>query len=392
MPPINLLIKPASGSCNIRCEYCFYKDETQKRAQASYGMMSIETLEALVEKAVTFAASDLPPGASRPNSCVIAFQGGEPTLAGLDFYKKLMELQKKYASPKVVISNAIQTNGWVIDREWAEFFAKNHFLVGLSLDGNRETHDAFRHSVEGKGTFQRVMEAAKYLNEAGAEFNLLTVVNRRTARHIQSIYNFFKEQGFYWQQYIPCLEPLGEPLGDRPFSLTPKAYGDFLKTLFDLWYQDMVKAYGSGNGKSSVQPISIRQFDNYVGMLAGIPPEQCGMSGACGYQNVVEADGSVYPCDFYVLDPYSLGNLSPGRDSFEEIYQRRREMGFLENSHSKDPECKVCRWFPLCRGGCKRHREPDLIKNYFCSSYKAFFTHSIGRLEELAAMVIRSRG
>lgn len=389
MPPINLLIKPASGSCNIRCEYCFYKDEAQNRTQASYGMMSAETLEALVEKAVNFAASGpLPPTADRPNSCVIAFQGGEPTLAGLDFYRQLIGFQEKYASPKVAISNAIQTNGWIIDREWADFFAKNHFLVGLSLDGNRDTHDAFRKNIEGKGTFSRVMEAARHLNEAGAEFNLLTVVNRQTARRIQSIYNFFKESGFYWQQYIPCLEPLGEAPGGRPFSLTPKAYGEFLKTLFDLWYQDMVKAYG-GRGQGAV---SIRQFDNYVGILAGIPPEQCGMSGACGYQNVVEADGSVYPCDFYVLDPYLLGNLSPGRDSFEEIYKKREEIGFLANSHSKDPECKGCRWFPLCRGGCKRHREPDLVKNYFCAGYKAFFAHSITRLEELAGMVIRSRG
>ena len=168
MPPINLLIKPASGSCNMRCRYCFYMDETSKREEENYGMMSLETLETIIRKAL----------AETEGALDIGFQGGEPTLRGLDFYRKLIEIEKKHNSRGIRISPAIQTNGYLIDDEWAEFFAENHFLVGLSMDGHKDIHDANRLDATGKGTHSRVVRAAQILTRHKAEFNILVVVTR----------------------------------------------------------------------------------------------------------------------------------------------------------------------------------------------------------------------
>ncbi len=370
MPPIHLLIKPSSGSCNLRCRYCFYHDEMQKRKQAAFGFMTEKTLENVISKAMERAQGQ----------CTIAFQGGEPTLIGLDFFRKAVELQKKYARKGLKVVNAIQTNGYCMDEEWARFFCENHFLVGLSLDGTRETHDRFRVNPQGEGTFREILKTAELFSKFGVEYNILTVVNAQTAKKIQSIYSYYKKNGFRYLQFIPCLDPLGEEPGQREYSLTPKAYGEFLCRLFDLWYRDLM------NGEE----ISIRQFDNYIQMLLGYPPESCGMSGVCSFQNVIEADGSVYPCDFYVLDDYCLGNLNDC--SFEQIEEKRRAIGFVEESRQVDDDCKNCKWMPICRGGCKRYREPrdlqgNLKKNCFCQSYEKFFAYSIGRMEEIAAKI-----
>lgn len=374
MPPIHLLIKPSSGACNLRCRYCFYHDEMKNREQASFGMMTEETLTNVIRKALDYAEGQ----------CTIAYQGGEPTLIGLDFFKKSIELQKQYNHKKLVIHNAIQTNGYALDEEWAKFFAENHFLVGLSMDGTRETHDRYRLSVAGEGTFREVQRTARMFDRFGVEYNILTVVNGQTARKIQSIYTFYKKNGFRYLQFIPCLDPLGEEPGSREYSLTPKAYGEFLCRLFDLWYRDLMQG----------EEVSIRQFDNYVQMILGYPPESCGMSGICSYQNVVEADGGVYPCDFYVLDGYCLGNLNVC--GFEEIQEKRREIGFVEESREIHPDCRECRWFPLCRGGCKRYREPrnedgQLRKNCFCESYEVFFAYAGERMQRIAASLLRHR-
>ena len=225
MPPLNFLIKPASGSCNIRCRYCFYHDIGENRDVASYGVMSYETLETLTRKALEAAEG----------SCAFGFQGGEPTLAGLGFFRKAVEFQKKYARPGLRVSNAIQTNGMAIDREWAEFLAENHFLVGLSMDGTKEIHDANRVGVKGEGTFSRVLRTAQLLTAKKVDFNILTVVTRQSAPHIGKIYSFFRRSGLRWLQFIPCLDPLGEERGSNPYSLTPEVYAKFLKDLFDLW-------------------------------------------------------------------------------------------------------------------------------------------------------------
>ena len=359
MHNVNVLIKPASGMCNLRCKYCFYCDEAKNREVESYGFMSEETLEKVIRKALDY--SDV--------SCSFTFQGGEPFLRGLPFFEKVIELQKKHNTKKVKIFNAIQTNGTLLDKEWAKFLKENHFLVGVSLDGTELTNDLFRVDSGGKGTFEKIMEGIGQLKEFQVDFNILTVVNAMTAKKISRIYDFYKQSGFFYLQFIPCLNPLGKE-GDRfAYTLTPDAYGRFLKTLFDLWYND----WKEGN------IIHIQQFEEYIKMLLLMPPDVCGMSGTCSYQHVVEADGEVYPCDFYVLDEYKLGNLS--QVSFAEINEKREKIHFIEESAVMHEACGGCRYAAICRGGCRRHRVP---KNYFCSSYYDFFEYTIHRLEEMA--------
>ena len=369
MPPINLLIKPVSGSCNMRCCYCFYTDEMANREQACYGRMSMETLEAVVCRAMEFAEGSL----------TFAFQGGEPTLIGLDFYRSLVELCARYNTKRLHIAYALQTNGLLLDEEWAVFLAQNHVLVGLSLDGPAELHDRTRTDAAGKGTHARVMAAARLLKKHGVDFNILTVVNGTVARSGRKMWSFFAKNGFDWLQCIPCLDPLDA--SPAPWSLTADRYAEFLKTTFDCWYADITAG----------RQVSERTFDNWVGMLAGRPPESCGMSGVCSHQFVLEADGSVYPCDFYVLDGLRLGNLVT--DSFEDIERKREELGFVQASRYVHEDCRACEWALLCRGGCRRHREPFVEGrpglNRFCEAYKQFFPYAIGRMQQLAARLRR---
>lgn len=374
MPPLHILMKPASGLCNMRCRYCFYADEMENRSQASYGIMSLKTLENVIRKALDFA----------DGSCTIAFQGGEPTLAGLDFYERCLELEEKYNRKNVKIDHALQTNGYLLNEQWCSFFAKHDFLIGLSVDGIKATHDAFRRDAQGRETYFHTLGAAELLQKAGAEFNVLTVVNGKTAPKIGRIYENYRKLGFRWQQYIACLDPVWEKRGGQEYSLTPEAYGKFLIDLFELWYLDLRKGQ---------QPY-IRQFENYVGILMGQMPESCEQRGVCSFQNVVEADGSVYPCDFYCMDEYKVGNLNA--DSFEEMRGRLMESGFLQASAQVMQQCSDCSYFGICRGGCRRHREtdggeaPGAGVNYFCRSYRMFFDACLPRLQEVAAACMRA--
>lgn len=368
MPSLSLLIKPSSGGCNIRCKYCFYHDEQLNRETFSYGFMSEETLEVLIKKALEYATVH----------CSFGFQGGEPTLRGLDFYRRVVELQKKYNVHHTQIANAIQTNGLLIDDEWAQFLHENRFLVGLSLDGVKDVHDQNRLDPEGKGTFNRVLQAAQKLTAHQVDFNLLTVVTNRTADMITKIYNFYRRSNLLYQQYIPCLDPLEEERGSSPYSLTPEKCARFLKTLFDLWYRDVTAG----------RFIYIRYFENLLGMLMGRRPESCGMSGQCAIQNVVEADGSVYPCDFYCLDQWKLGNIRT--DSFESMAKSEGAQRFLTEGSSGRSQCRECEYAPICRGGCRRDREPlGGGGNYFCEAYKDFFAYAMPRLQDMARTIQR---
>lgn len=370
--PVSMLIKPVSGSCNMRCSYCFYCDETQKRTTQSFGSMSLETAENLIKKTLDGSFS----------LCTYAFQGGEPTLRGLDFYRSFVELTQKYNTHHTQVHFAIQTNGTLIDNEWAQFFAQNGFLVGLSMDGGKRIHDALRFDSTGNGTFNKVLRASQLFNNYNVAYNILTVVSAVVAEHIQDIYEFYIRNNFIYQQYIACLDPIGETRGQYAWSLTPERYGVFLKKLFDLWYRSFKR------GKQ----VSVRYFDNLVLMLLGRPPESCGMLGHCTFQHVVEADGSTYPCDFYVLDAYKLGNINT--DSFADIEAVRIKIGFIEKSQYVDPECSKCRWASLCRGGCRRDRDDfsggKLHKNYFCTAYKDFFDYAYERLTEIAGIIARA--
>ncbi|MCL2700353.1 MAG: anaerobic sulfatase maturase [Phycisphaerae bacterium] len=368
MPPISVLIKPASGLCNLRCRYCFYCDEMAKRDQASFGVMSHETLDVLTEKVLAFAHGQ----------CTFGFQGGEPTLAGLEFFESVIHLQKQYNVHDVQIQNTIQTNGYAVTEPWATFFANHKFLVGLSLDGLEEHHNINRVNVAGEGTFGRVMATAGLFDRLNVDYNILTVVNRQTARDINRIYHFYKERGFRYLQFIPCLDPLGEEPGGQAFSLTPEDYGLFLRELFDLWYDDWCKQQ---------QPY-IRMFENYLAHMVGVATESCDMRGTCQNQYVIEADGSVYPCDFYVLDECRLGSILT--DGILGLHGNSAR--FVDASRGWPDRCKACEFFRLCRGGCRRNRIVDgagKSNNYFCSAYKQFLSHSIKRLKEIAANLCR---
>lgn len=366
MPPLQLLIKPASGNCNMRCKYCFYTDETAKRKIKSYGLMKNSTLETLVKKSLEYATS----------SCSFVFQGGEPTLVGIEFYKNLLECQKRYNVKKLHINNAIQTNGYIIDDEWAAFLGQNQFLVGLSLDGTKDIHDFNRIDTTGEGTYKKILHTIQLFNKHHVEYNILTVVTAQLAKNIGKVYGFYQRNNLVYQQYIPCLDPIGKQRGQEIYSLTPQLYGNFLMDLFDLWYRDIMK------GKF----IYNRFFDNLVGMLRGYLPESCGMLGQCSRQTVIEANGGVYPCDFYVLDEYKIGNIVS--DSFEQIEENRSKLKFIETSRYVSPKCLKCKWYQLCKGGCRRDREPiigeQLSLNYFCESYQMFYEYAIERLIALA--------
>lgn len=369
MPPLNLLIKPASGSCNMRCKYCFYADEAQNREQALMGRMSLDTMRTMVDKAFEYGEGD----------CTLAFQGGEPTLVGLPFFQELSKYIAQHPNPKRIrIHYAFQTNGYALDEDWAKWFAENRVLVGVSLDGPKEIHDRYRVDAAGKGTYNRVTASIRLLEKYQVDYNILTVVNAANARRAKQLYEFFKKNGFRYQQYIECLDPIGEVQGGHDYSLTPERYETFLKNLFDAWYLDA----------KAGRYVYNRYFENLMMILLGRMPESCNMRGTCGIQWVIEADGSVYPCDFYALDEWRLGNIN--ENSFEEMDQRRWELGFIQKSQAVPEECKACQWYALCRNGCRRNREPldENGKNYFCSAYQGFFEYALPRLQEI---LLRSR-
>ncbi len=366
VPPVSVLIKPASGLCDLRCDYCFYCDEASKRRRASYGLMAADTLTNVIRKCVIPAEG----------SCSIAFQGGDPTLCGLSFFEKAVEYAAHFNRNGIRIDFALQTNGYGLTEEWCRFFADNHFLVGVSVDGTRAIHDRCRRSRQNGPTYDRVIHSIGLLKKHRAEFNILTVVHREVAENIREIYQAYRQQGWNYLQFITCLDPLNEPRGKQPYSLLPEAYGRFLIELFDLWYAD----YRRGNA-----PF-IRQFENYIGICLGLAPESCEQVGVCGIQFVAEADGSVYPCDFYALDEWKLGNFN--QDRLAQLNERRAALGFCARSRNHPPECLDCKWLSLCRGGCFRSRlaagEPEAGRNYFCSGYRMFFDRWGGTLADIA--------
>ena len=363
------LIKPASGLCNMRCSYCFYADVSDSREVKDRGMMSVETAECLIKKAFSEVTG----------FCSFAFQGGEPMLAGLPFFAEFAALVKKHNTKNIPVSYALQTNGLLMDEKWADFFRENGFLIGLSIDAGKEIHDSLRLDASQKGTHRKCMEAVRILKRKKVEFNILSVITRQLAREPKAVWQFFKKEKFGFLQCIPCLDGLGETRGGNMYSLDAALYGSFLCDIFDLWYEDFVR----GNY------ISVRNFDNYIRMLLGALPENCAMSGECKAYALIEADGTVYPCDFYALDEYCLGNIK--EKSLEEMLRGEKARAFVRPSKQKPPECEACWAFFLCRGGCRRDREPmvgkELSRNYYCDAYKRFFHHALPRMREVARTV-----
>lgn len=373
MPPVNVLIKPASSACNMRCAYCFYRDVAGNREHAFEGMLSLEQMEQIIAAAVEYAEG----------ICSFAFQGGEPTLAGLDFFRQVVALEEKYRRPGLQIRNAIQTNGFCIDEEWVEFLGKNDFLVGLSLDGPAELHDLNRRDNQGKRTHDRIMKTVRLFEKHKVEYNILCVVTGKNAKSIQRIYQFYKKQNFKWLQFIPCLEPLEQERGEESYHLSVRNYGDFLIRIFDLWYQDLQKG----------EYVSIRHLDNWLAILLGEPPESCDMIGHCSVQFVIEGDGGVYPCDFYVLDQWRLGTV--GEQSFAELAQSDTAKRFIQTSLAVPEKCRACLAYRVCRNGCRRNRLEVggmASENYYCDAYRRFFTERAKELQGAIGHISHMRG
>lgn len=354
MPPISMLIKPASSLCNMKCKYCFYQDVSRNRKNPSYGLMEDTTLENLLVKAFDYAE----------DFASFAFQGGEPTLAGISFYQKVVDLQRKYNTRNIAVYNSIQTNGYNLNQEWAEFFAKNNFLVGISLDGTSDLHNSMRVDQNNSATYNRVIKSINQLQEYKVDFNILCVVTDYVARHAKKVYNGLKK--YKYIQFIPCIDDYSGM--KQPYSLTSERYANFLQVTFKEYYHDFI----SGNY------TSVRNFDGYINILQGRSPNNCGMNGTCACSFVIEGDGSTYPCDFYVLDEWRLGNIN--QDTFEQMKNDAIAKLFIAMSSDKSSNCTQCEFYFLCRAGCRRDREPmaeaNQNGNRFCESYLQFFRYS----------------
>ena len=365
MPLVSVLIKPVSGKCNMKCEYCFYNDVAAHRDTADMGFMSEQTLEAIVRE--VFAMAD--------GSACFSFQGGEPTLRGLDFYQGFINMQRRYNIKNIPVTNCLQTNGLLIDGEWARFLSENRFLVGLSLDGPRELHDRFRRRADGSGTYAQVMKAAESMKRHGVDFNILFTVTSESAAMAGKLYSFFRKNGFDFLQFMPCIDPLEGERGKDSFSLRPLEFGVFLRRFFERWSAEV---FSGGN-------ISVRYFDNLVSIAAGLPPEACSMRGMCSCQFVFEADGSCYPCDFYVTDEWRMGNINNlGLNGLFSSTACRR---FISSGSRLPEECHACAVRSLCRGGCRRDRENPAMRNYYCRAYRGFLEYAAPKLKELAAYI-----
>jgi uncharacterized protein len=352
----SLLIKPASAVCNLDCEYCFYLDRDADPYKALPARrMSYDTLERLVDTYLFY---------SFPNS-TFAFQGGEPTLAGLPFFEKLVGFQKQYGRDGQSVSNALQTNGTLLDKNWCDLFRSYQWLIGLSLDGPQEVNDRYRFNKEGRGTWKRVMETVELFKKEGVDFNILCVLSQANVGKPKELYRFYRGLGIENLQFIPLAEfdRDGKPL---PFTITPEQYGRFLCEVFDMWWPERRK-------------VRIRFFDNVAEALAGQKPGSCTLHETCDSYVVVEYNGDVYPCDFFVESGWKLGNVV--LDSWSEIARRTRRYSFASKKTLAHPECQICEYQNICHGGCPKFRHGPHGQfeelDYFCQAYKMIFARTV---------------
>lgn len=356
--PLGLLIKPASGDCNLRCRYCFYLRSSGVYPETKRHRMSGKVLEEMIKQMLDINH----PAAS------FAWQGGEPLLMGLDFFRKALDIMKKHGKGHSV-SNGVQTNGVLLDEEWAKFFARYHFLLGVSLDGPRSTHDKFR-----PNTFDRVWQGIEVLRENKVEFNILTVVNSDNSTKPEEVYDFFVSNNLQHLQFIPCMEETEDLQKSVPYTVTPERYGEFLCRVFDKWID------------SGYPDVHVRLFDNILEHYLGLVPGSCQMREKCGSYVVIEHNGDVFPCDFFVYPEWKLGNIleSPlGEIAAGDLFKK-----FAEAKSDLRKKCRRCRWIEICRGGCSRtryfRRKSFSDLDYFCPAYQTFFEHSAGRLKKIA--------
>lgn len=357
----------------MRCEYCFYLDKSRLFPNTDTHRMNETTLKRLVRQVMAHAGPEISFG----------WQGGEPTLMGLDFFKKAVDLQQTFGGNRKV-GNGLQTNGILIDREWARFLEKYKFLVGLSLDGPAHIHDKYRRMKGMKGnrnSWTKVVDTAKLLLDTGAAVNALCVVNDYSSRFPEEIYSFFKSLGLRYMQFIPCVEPDPHHHGKAaPFSVKPEQFGNFLIKVFDMWFDD----FDQDRPTTSVRYFE-SVFFNYVGMLA----PDCTLHKNCGIYIVVEHNGDVYSCDFFVDKKWKLGNImDPNEENPLKMLNSPLQETFGTRKADVSQSCLPCPWYNYCFGGCPKDRlsvDNTGGINYLCPSYKMFFRHADSRLKELAA-------
>ena len=373
-PLTSILVKPAGPDCNLACTYCFYLKKGELFPDAPVHRMNGAVLEEMVRQFLEQGGREVNFG----------WQGGEPTLMGLPFFEKAVELQQRYGRGQVV-GNGLQTNGILLDRKWARFLHAYSFLVGLSLDGPEHVHDRYRRRRDGSGTWAAVTDRAKLLLDAGVAVNALVTVNDYSVRFADEIYDFLKELGFVYMQFIPIVEPHPERPGEpAPFTVDPEPYGAFLCTLFDRWMGDF---------KEGRPTTSIRFFESLFHLYAGVAPPECTLLERCGIYVVVEHNGDVYACDFFVTPEWRLGNLLEG-DRLEALLNSPKQESFAEAKAALPGECRSCRWIALCRGGCPKDRiasPQGKSVNHLCPAFKQLFTHADERMQRLAEAWHRER-
>ena len=369
--PLYVMLKPAGAHCNLACKYCYYLEKNNLYQNSHRHLMSDEMLEQFTREYIE--AQTMP-------QVLFTWHGGEPLMRSIDFYKKALALQKKYAHGKQ-IDNVIQTNGTLLTDEWCEFFAKNHWLVGISIDGPQEYHDHYRVTPDGKPSWEKVMQGISLLKKHRVEWNAMAVVNAYNAEHPLEFYHFFRDNGCQYLQFTPIVERLTEhedgrtlaslvddreiPLADA--SVTPQQWGNFLCTIFDDWVRHDV-------GKTFVEIFDCT-LANWMGVLPGI----CAYSKECGHAGVMEHNGDVYSCDHFVFPEYKLGNI---RDqSLIDMLYGEKQQAFSRLKHTSLPrQCKECDMEFACHGECPKNRfekdkygEPGL--NYLCQGYYQYYSH-----------------
>ena len=352
MNAFQLMAKPTGSICNLDCQYCFYLEKPHLNQRA----MNDEVLEAYVKSYIETAPQQ---------QVTFLWQGGEPTMAGLDFYKRAVDFQHKYANGKQ-IENSLQTNGVLLNADWCRFLHDHNFLVGLSIDGPEHLHDAYRLTKNGKGTFQQVIDALDLLHNYQVSFNTLTVVHNLNVLHGKEIYHFLKRIGSPYMQFIPLM-------GDYKQQASAKDYGPFLINIFDEWYANDV-------GKIGIQFIE-QWFMAYL----GLQPDLCIFRETCGDQLVIEQNGDIYSCDHYVYPEYKLGNLieTPLVTLVDNIKQKH--FGSAKSFLSE--RCKSCKFRFACHGGCPKHRTVQGFgkpHNQLCEAYYAALSHMEPYLKEFA--------
>ena len=369
--PLYVMLKPAGAHCNLACKYCYYLEKNNLYQNSHRHLMTDEMLEQFTREYIE--AQTMP-------QVLFTWHGGEPLMRSIDFYKKALALQKKYAHGKQ-IDNVIQTNGTLLTDEWCEFFAKNHWLVGISIDGPQEYHDHYRVTPAGKPSWEKVMQGIQLLKKHRVEWNAMAVVNAYNAEHPLEFYHFFRDNGCQYLQFTPIVERLTEhedgrtlasladdreiPLADA--SVTPQQWGNFLCTIFDDWVRHDV-------GKTFVEIFDCT-LANWMGVLPGI----CAYSKECGHAGVMEHNGDVYSCDHFVFPEYKLGNIR--EQSLIDMLYGEKQQAFSRLKHTSLPrQCKECDMEFACHGECPKNRfekdkygEPGL--NYLCQGYYQYYSY-----------------